>query len=221
MHAGSRILRILGAAVAVSILAAACDTTPPRAPPGQKRGGGYYKDDGPGSASSRDLAKIPDAAPRAEPLRDRINQPYRAQGKTYTPHTRIEPFRQRGVASWYGRRFHGRRTASGEAYNMYAMTAAHPTLPIPSYARVTSLENGRSVVVRINDRGPFLHGRIIDLSYVAALKLGYIKKGSAQVEVEQVFPDSKAPTGKAEPMPDEGLPEAEAPASSEGYITEQ
>jgi len=188
MFAGYRILRILGLAVAVSILGAACDTTPSSAPSGQKRGGGYYKDDGPGSASSKDLAKIPDAVPRAEPLRDRNNRPYRAQGKAYTPHTRVEPFSQRGVASWYGRRFHGRSTASGERYNMYAMTAAHPTLPIPSYARVTSLENGRSVVVRINDRGPFLHGRIIDLSYVAAWKLGFINKGSAKVEVEQIVP---------------------------------
>jgi rare lipoprotein A len=117
----------------------------------------------------------------------------------------VEPFRQRGAASWYGRRFHGRRTASGEPYNMYAMTAAHPTLPISSYARVTSLENGRSVVVRINDRGPFLRGRIMDLSYAAAEKLGYIKKGSAQVEIEQILPDNKAPTWKT----DEGSPGSE------------
>jgi len=183
MRAGSRMLCAIGVIVAVSVLAVACGTM------GQKRGGGYYKDDGPGSASSKDLSKIPDATPRAEPLRPHNNQPYRALGKTYTPNTRVEPFRQRGVASWYGRRFHGQPTASGEKYNMYAMTAAHPTLPIPSYARVTSLENGRSVVVRINDRGPFLHGRVMDLSYVAAWKLGYINKGSAKVEIEQILPD--------------------------------
>jgi len=92
------------------------------------------------------------------------------------------------MASWYGNRFHGKPTASGEKYDMYAMTAAHPILPIPSYARVTSLENGRSVVVRINDRGPFLHGRVVDLSYVAAWKLGFVDKGTARVEVEQIVP---------------------------------
>jgi len=184
MRTGSQILCTLGVAVvAVSILAA-CGTT------SQKRGG-YYKDDGPSSASFERLSKIPDAKPRAEPLYVRKNQPYSANGKTYTPHTRVMPFSQRGVASWYGRRFHGQFTASGERYNMYAMTAAHPTLPIPSYARVTSLENGRSVIVRINDRGPFLHGRVIDLSYVAAWKLGYVNKGSARVEVEQIVPGSR------------------------------
>jgi len=184
MRSGGRILCTLGVViVAVSILVA-CGT------PSQKRSGGYYKDDGPGSASPGDLSKIPDAKPRVEPLHAHKNRSYSANGRTYAPHTHVKPFRQSGVASWYGRRFHGRPTASGEKYNMYAMTAAHPTLPIPSYARVTSLENGRSVVVRINDRGPFLHGRIIDLSYVAAWKLGYINKGSARVEVEQIVPGS-------------------------------
>jgi len=179
MRIGNRILRALGVLVAVSILAAC---TP------QKRDGGYYKDDGPGRASSRDLSRIPDATPRVEPLHASKNRPYTVNGKTYTPRTRVEPFRQSGVASWYGRRFHGKSTASGEKYNMYAMTAAHPTLPIPSYVRVTSLENGRSVVVRVNDRGPFLHGRIIDLSYAAAGKLGYADKGSARVKIEQIVP---------------------------------
>jgi rare lipoprotein A len=198
-------LRALGVVVAVLALAA-CGTMTSRAP-GQKRGGGYYKDDGPGSLSTQELSKVPDATPRAEPLRERNNKPYRALGKTYTPNTQVEPFRQRGVASWYGRRFHGRPTASGEKYDMYAMTAAHPTLPIPSYARVTSLENGRSVVVRINDRGPFLRGRIMDLSYAAASKLGYINKGSAKVEVEQIFPgDNRASALPS--TPDESSPRA-------------
>lgn len=226
MRTGSQMLRVFGGVVAAVMLLSACSTMSSRAPSGQKRGaegGGYYKDDGPGDASSRDLSKIPDAAPRKEAIRSANNRPYRALGKTYTPHTRLEPFRQRGMASWYGRRFHGRRTASGERYDMYAMTAAHPTLPIPSYARVTSLENGRSVVVRVNDRGPFLRGRIIDLSYVAASKLGYIKKGSANVEVEQVLPGSDAPARPALPTPDKGIPvpKAQPPmpvfASNEGY----
>lgn len=100
--------------------------------------------------------------------------------------TALAPYRERGVATWYGRRYHGQRTSSGEVYDMYAMTAAHPTLPIPSYARVTHLASGRSVVVRVNDRGPFLHGRLIDLSYVAADRLGYVGAGSAEVEVELI-----------------------------------
>jgi rare lipoprotein A len=229
MHAGNRVLRALGVIVAVSILATACGTTkspPPSAKKTtQKRSGGYYKDDGPGITPPEELAKIPDAAPRTEPLRTRNNQPYRVQGKTYTPRTRVEPFRQRGTASWYGRRFHGRPTASGERYDMHAMTAAHPTLPIPSYAQVTSLENGRSVVVRINDRGPFLHGRIIDLSYAAASKLGYVNKGSTQVEVEQILSGDKAPTRETGPMPDKAPPtmaasreESTAPAFNVEHI---
>jgi rare lipoprotein A len=104
------------------------------------------------------------------------------------PLTRVGPFQQRGTASWYGKRFHGGSTASGERYDMYKMSAAHPVLPIPSYARVTNLANGRSVVVRVNDRGPFHDGRIIDLSYAAAYKLGYVAAGSARVLVEQVIP---------------------------------
>jgi len=109
-------------------------------------------------------------------------------GQTYTPLINDEPFTQRGVASWYGVKFHGQRTSSGEAYDMYKMTAAHPTLPIPSYARITSLESGKSVVVRINDRGPFHSDRVIDVSYTAALKLGLLGKGSHQVQVERLFP---------------------------------
>lgn len=99
------------------------------------------------------------------------------------------PFRQRGLASWYGRRFHGQPTASGEPYDMYAMSAAHPTLPIPSYARVTNRQNGLSVIVRVNDRGPFHSGRVIDLSYTAAYRLAYSQAGSAPVEVELVLPN--------------------------------
>ena len=109
-------------------------------------------------------------------------------GTEYVPLAQVQPFRQTGVASWYGRRFHGQKTSSGELYDMYAMTAAHPTLPIPSYARVTNLANGRSVVVRVNDRGPFHASRIIDLSYAAAYRLGYIQAGSARVEVQAVVP---------------------------------
>jgi rare lipoprotein A len=150
--------------------------------------GGYYKDDGPGDKPPPNLAEVADAQPKAEPLHRFANRPYKVFGADYVPLARVQPFRQRGLASWYGRRFHGQKTASGEPYDMYAMTAAHPTLPIPSYARVTHTSNGRSVVVRINDRGPFHSTRIIDLSYAAAYKLGFIQAGSAQVEVESILP---------------------------------
>ena len=154
--------------------------------------GGYYKDDGPHASPPTNLASIPDAKPQPEPLHKFANRPYEQFGKNYVPLTSVRPFRQRGIASWYGKRFHGQKTASGEVYDMYAMTAAHPTLPIPSYARVTNLRNGRQVVVRINDRGPFHANRVIDLSYAAAYRLGYIEAGSAEVEVEAVVPSVRA-----------------------------
>lgn len=161
-------------------------------------GNRFYLDDGPGDRPTAELDQIPDAVPVAEPLNRFTSQPYSVFGRTYTPMDQPGPFSERGLASWYGRRFHGKSTASGEPYDMYAMSAAHPTLPIPSYARVTNLDNGRSVVVRINDRGPFHPGRVMDLSYAAAHRLGYAKKGSAEVIVEAVQPASsnriEAPT---------------------------
>ena len=163
------------------VFAAGCSSTPDQRP------GGYYKDDGP-PGRVPDLASIPDAAPRHEPLHRWANRPYEALGKRYVPLTRVGPFQQRGAASWYGKRFHGNPTSSGEKYDMYKMSAAHPILPIPSYARVTNLANGRTVVVRVNDRGPFHAGRVIDLSYAAAYKLGYVAAGSARVLVEQLVP---------------------------------
>ena len=109
-------------------------------------------------------------------------------GREYVPATSLRPYKERGIASWYGRKFHGEKTSIGETYDMYAMTAAHPTLPLPSYARVTSVATGKSVVVRVNDRGPFLHGRVIDLSYAAAYRIGIAQKGSGEVEVEAIIP---------------------------------
>ena len=169
-----------GAIVGAALLLAACGSSPDRP-------GGYYLDDGPG-ARAPDLAAIPDAMPRQEPLHRWANRPYMRFGKRYVPLTRIGAFQQRGIATWYGRRFHGKPTSSGEIYDMYKMTAAHPILPIPSYARVTNLANGRTVVVRVNDRGPFHKERVIDLSYAAAHKLGYVTQGSARVLVEQLAP---------------------------------
>jgi rare lipoprotein A len=126
--------------------------------------------------------------PRAEPLHPFANRPYTVMGVAYVPRPGLTAHRERGHASWYGRKFHGRQTSSGERYDMYGMTAAHPTLPIPSYVRVTNVRNGRSVVVRVNDRGPFLSRRVIDLTYTAAYKLGYVDSGSTEVDVELLSP---------------------------------
>ena len=165
------------------------DQGPARAT-GPARPGGYYADDGPGANPPAGLEQLADATPRWEPLHRFANRPYTVLGRDYVPATELRPYRERGIASWYGRKFHNQRTSTGETYDMYAMTAAHPTLPLPSYARVTHLQSGRSIVVRINDRGPFLQGRIMDLSYGAAWKLGFVNQGSAQVEVEALLPGS-------------------------------
>jgi rare lipoprotein A len=164
------------------------DPSLPNLPPAGSGRGGYYQDDGPGANPPAGLLDTPDAVVKYEPYAKFANKPYSVFGQTYTPLINDEPFTQRGVASWYGVKFHGQRTSSGEAYDMYKMTAAHPTLPIPSYARITSLESGKSVVVRINDRGPFHSDRIVDVSYTAALKLGLLGKGSHEVQIERLFP---------------------------------
>jgi len=177
---------------ASAALLAACSSTPtkvpvpsPISPPASTK---YYKDDGPGDAPPANLDAIPDATPRLEPLNRFANRPYNVLGKDYVPATSLRPYKERGIASWYGRKFHGQKTSNGETYDMYAMTAAHPTLPLPSYARVTNVATGKSVVVRVNDRGPFLHDRIIDLSYAAANRIGTAAKGSGEVIVEAIIP---------------------------------
>ncbi|MDE2427524.1 MAG: septal ring lytic transglycosylase RlpA family protein [Burkholderiales bacterium] len=151
--------------------------------------GAYYKDDGPGDNPPEGLEFTVDPIPVVEDFSRSGNKPYVVFGKTYTPIAdNTTPFVQRGIGSWYGKKFHGQKTSSGELYDMYKITAAHPTLPIPSYARVTNLENGKQIIVRINDRGPFHSSRIIDLSYTAALKLGLLGRGSSQLEVERLLP---------------------------------
>jgi rare lipoprotein A len=140
-------------------------------------------------STSVDINSIPNAVPRTEPLSKYGNpESYVVNGSRYYVKHSSSGYRARGIASWYGTKFHGRRTSSGEPYDMYKMTAAHKTLPLPSYVRVTNLENGRRVVVRVNDRGPFHGGRLIDLSYVAARKLGITGNGTAQVEIEAIDP---------------------------------
>ena len=146
--------------------------------------------DGPGTRPPAELWSVPDAEPRLEALRiGGPNKPYEIFGQSYWPIAGDEPLFERGLASWYGAKFHGQPTANGETYDMYAMTAAHKTMPLPSYARVRNPANGREVVVRVNDRGPFVAGRVIDLSYTAALKLGVLG-GVAPVEVERITHES-------------------------------
>ena len=161
------------------------------APP--TRGGGFYLDDGPGANAPANLDAIPDAVPKSEPLHRGTQRPYVVMGRSSTPMTRIEPYKTRGIATWYGRRYHGKPTSSGEPYDMYGMTAAHTVLPIPSYVRVTNVSNGKSVVLRVNDRGPFIGDRLIDLSYTAAWKLGILGSGSGMVDVESIIPGSPEP----------------------------
>jgi rare lipoprotein A len=157
----------------LACLAAGCATRPPDR-------------DGPPPNPPSNLVQVPDAVPRIEPIRvGGPNKPYEVLGRRYEPMTRDAPLQESGGASWYGRKFHGRPTSSGEPYDMFAMTAAHKTMPIPSYARVRNPANGREVVVRINDRGPFVDGRVIDLSYTAALKLGVLN-GVAPVQVRRI-----------------------------------
>jgi len=167
------------------------------------------RDGPPTDVAVADVARTPDAEPKVEPIRaGGPNKPYEVLGQTYVPMTADEPLTERGLASWYGRKFHGRRTASGETYNMLAMTAAHKTMPIPSFARVRNPANGREVIVRVNDRGPFAAQRVIDLSYAAAVRLG-VQNGVAPVEVQRLTHDEIRAGLGARPMPEPVLPEPE------------
>lgn len=180
--------RILPVLLIIAAMVAGCSSPPKHSNAGAPpyKGGGYYKDDGPGRNIPADVANTPDAVPRIEPHNRANFRPYTVLGQRFVPIGANTPLRQKGVASWYGRKFHGKKTANGETYDMYAMTAAHPTLPLPSYARVTHEQSGRSVIVRVNDRGPFLRSRVIDLSYAAAARLGILGAGSDVVVVEAI-----------------------------------
>lgn len=178
-----------------SVLLVACGSNPQRpssatpasTPPSN---GAYLAGDGPDANVPANLDRIPDAVVRDEPLHRYANRPYKALGQEYTPLTATGHYRATGIASWYGKKFHGQRTSIGDTYDMYAMSAAHPTLPIPSYARVTAVATGKSVIVRVNDRGPFVRDRVIDLSYAAAHKLGFVAAGSGEVTVESLAANS-------------------------------
>jgi rare lipoprotein A len=182
--AGPRTWRGRLAALLLIVLAG-CAGMPPSPAPGSFDA----QRDGPPADPPPGLIDLPDPEPRVEPIRSGgPNKPYEVLGQRYTPLTADEPVGETGLASWYGRKFHGRPTASGETYDMYAMSAAHRTMPLPSYARVRNPANGHEVVVRVNDRGPFHSTRIIDLSYAAALKLGVLR-GVTPVEVQRLTHD--------------------------------
>jgi rare lipoprotein A len=176
------------ALLAAAALLAGCASGP--APRGTTGASGAGRDGPPlQPPPAQALERVPDAAPRIEPVRPGgPNKPYEVLGRRYVPLDGDPPYTQRGPASWYGRQFHGKPTASGELYDMYGMTAAHPTLPIPSYLRVRNPANGREVIVRVNDRGPFHSDRILDLSYTAALKLDLLR-GVRVVEIERITYD--------------------------------
>ncbi len=156
-------------------------------------GGRYSISDDVGPDSPISLGHIEDAQPKYEPYSLGGNGNYSLRGNSYSIIKKPKGFKQSGEASWYGKKFHGHLTSNGEIYDMYSMTAAHKTLPIPSYAKVTNKDNGKTTIVRINDRGPFHDGRIIDLSYAAAYKLGVIKTGTANVEIEHIDTLAKKP----------------------------
>jgi rare lipoprotein A len=182
IHVGGRVLSWLGC-IAAQLLGG-CSVAPTGVDEGLMGTDAY-------PARPPDVSKIPDAVPRPEPLSKYGNPPsYQVDGKTYYVMPSSTGYRERGIASWYGTKFHGRRTSSGEPYDMYAMTAAHKTLPLPAYVRVTNLRNQRSVVLRVNDRGPFVADRVIDLSYTAATKLGILGPGTGIVEVVALNPEA-------------------------------
>lgn len=166
-----------------------CSSVPRSSGPSTTVPSKYYLNDGPlKGISQATIDAIPEPVPKKEVLNKWTKKPYVVAGKDYVPMTDLAPYRVQGMGSWYGTRYHGSKTSTGEVYDMLKLTAAHPTLPLPSYARVTNLENGRSIVVRVNDRGPFLQSRIIDLSFAAAARLGYVDKGSAKLDVELLLP---------------------------------
>jgi rare lipoprotein A len=180
----------IGLTLAVAVLAG-CGTVPPEP-----------QDSAPQTSPPVDLAKIPDPEPTKEPRSRYGNQsPYEVLGKRYHVLPRADGYHAKGTASWYGTKFQGRSTSSGEPYDMYKLTAAHRNLPIPSYVRVTNLENQKTAIVRVNDRGPFHGGRIIDVSYAAAVKLGFASRGTANVFVEAVGPKDATVRSMASAVP--------------------
>ncbi len=176
-------LLVWGLMVAIAMLLSGCESSP-------KQTSRYSMEQDVGPEQAVDLSHVKDAVPRSEPYSAGGNRsPYTVWGESYLVMASAQGYREQGIASWYGRKFHGHATSNGEIYDMYAMTAAHKALPLPSFARVTNQANGRSVVVRVNDRGPFHEDRLIDLSYAAAHRLGMLRAGTARVLVEAITPE--------------------------------
>lgn len=171
-------------------------------------------------SSPVDVSSVPDAVPRVEPIsRGGNKSPYRVLGKSYQVMPSASGYSERGIASWYGEKFHGHDTSNGEVYDMYKMSAAHKSLPLPSYVRVTNLANNRQVIVRVNDRGPFHDNRLIDLSYAAAYKLGMLNHGTARVQVDAIDPvawNSQNVVAGAVPASPQVIPAANTDASVAG-----
>ena len=209
----TRHLSLVTAVALAAIIVVGCGSVPSR--PAPSKPGGYYLDDGPGPNPPANLDAVPEPVPKIEPINRFTSRPYAVLGHAYSPYTQLTPYKASGVASWYGKRYHGQKTSSGEVYDMYAMTAAHTILPLPSYARVTNVATGKSVVVRVNDRGPFHEDRLIDLSYLAAQRLGLLGRGSGLVEVEAIVPGNEV-SPAAPTVPPETAP---APVSAASTIS--
>lgn len=188
----------LGLVLALIVLLVACVSAPPsssRQPvPGTTTNSGRYQmEHDSGVLEPIDLAQIQPVVPKVEPRTLAGNKsPYTINGRTYQVMSSETGYSEEGMASWYGRKFHGHLTSNGEIYDMFQVSAAHTRLPIPSYIRVTNLDNGKSIVARVNDRGPFHEGRVVDLSYAGAVLLDYADKGTARVRVEALSPEGAA-----------------------------
>lgn len=179
---------LLAAALGLTFLGG-CTSSPDKAPatPQKSSGDRYHLKDDAYPDAAPDVSQVPNAVPRYEPYSRKGNKAYTVRGKSYQVLPSAQNFRESGIASWYGTKFHGYHTSNGEVYDMYAMTAAHKTLPLPSFVKVRNIDNNKEVIVRVNDRGPFHEGRVIDLSYAAAHKLDMLKTGTARVVIETIY----------------------------------
>ena len=211
--------RTYAGVVALVVMLAGCASQPGTSPSAPVAGGSDRPQQDGTPEFRADIMTIPDAVPRPEPVTSAGNKsPYTVLGTTYRVAPARPGYRERGFASWYGTKFHGQYTSNGEPYDVYTMTAAHKTLPIPCYVRVKNVENGRSIVVRVNDRGPFHEGRVLDLSYAAAYRLGYANKGTALVELEVLDPMAPEWVSKRREMAGDARLVASQPVARKTYL---
>ena len=211
--------RTYAGVVALVVMLAGCASQPGTSPSAPVAGGSDRPQQDGTPEFRADIMTIPDAVPRPEPVTSAGNKsPYTVLGTTYRVAPARPGYRERGFASWYGTKFHGQYTSNGEPYDVYTMTAAHKTLPIPCYVRVKNVENGRSIVVRVNDRGPFHEGRVLDLSYAAAYRLGYANKGTALVELEVLDPMAPEWVAKRREMAGDARLVASQPVARKTYL---